>query len=208
MAPRPRSRPTSPLIVADNQPATLEALKGPGRPARRDHLRAGRIFDAEIEGGPLVPRSVLNALRRSLVEEPRRGPRSPLDTRSPRARVLPNAPARRPCSEARSRSRTRLRCRSSAGRRASDRGGRRRRDHHDLRRVPGDQALQGSRRGRPATPRDVSIYLATPRIQKPGEANIYRHLARQGADGIARPQRGGLALLRRARRSRSWPTSP
>ena len=36
------------------------------------------------------------------------------------------------------------------------------------------------------------IYLATPRIEKPGESSIFAHLARQGADGILVRNAGGL----------------
>jgi putative protease len=36
------------------------------------------------------------------------------------------------------------------------------------------------------------IYLATPRIEKPGESNIFAHLARQGADGMLVRNAGGL----------------
>ncbi len=40
----------------------------------------------------------------------------------------------------------------------------------------------------------MAIYLATPRIQKPGEGNIYRYLARQGADGLLVRNAGGIAF--------------
>ena len=36
------------------------------------------------------------------------------------------------------------------------------------------------------------IYLATPRIEKPGESNIFAHLARQGADGMLVRNAGGI----------------
>ena len=36
------------------------------------------------------------------------------------------------------------------------------------------------------------IYLATPRIEKPGETSIFAHLARQGADGMLVRNAGGL----------------
>ena len=36
------------------------------------------------------------------------------------------------------------------------------------------------------------IYLATPRIEKPGESSIFAHLARQGADGMLVRNAGGL----------------
>ena len=38
----------------------------------------------------------------------------------------------------------------------------------------------------------ATIYLATPRIEKPGEANLFGFLARQGADGILVRNAGGM----------------
>ena len=38
----------------------------------------------------------------------------------------------------------------------------------------------------------ASIYLATPRIEKPGEANLFGYLVKQGADGILVRNAGGL----------------
>jgi putative protease len=40
----------------------------------------------------------------------------------------------------------------------------------------------------------AAIYLATPRIEKPGEANLFGYLAKQGADGILVRNAGGLAF--------------
>jgi putative protease len=39
---------------------------------------------------------------------------------------------------------------------------------------------------------DATVFLATPRIQKPGEANLFRHLAGRGADGLLVRNAGGL----------------
>ncbi len=39
---------------------------------------------------------------------------------------------------------------------------------------------------------DGRIYLATPRIEKPGESSIFAHLARMGADGMLVRNAGGL----------------
>jgi putative protease len=39
---------------------------------------------------------------------------------------------------------------------------------------------------------DARVFLATPRIQKPGEANLFRYLAKQGADGLLVRNAGGL----------------
>jgi U32 family peptidase len=38
----------------------------------------------------------------------------------------------------------------------------------------------------------AAIYLATPRIEKPGEANLFAYLAKQGADGILVRNAGGM----------------
>ncbi len=40
----------------------------------------------------------------------------------------------------------------------------------------------------------AAIYLATPRIEKPGEANLFGYMAKQGADGILVRNAGGLAF--------------
>ena len=44
----------------------------------------------------------------------------------------------------------------------------------------------------------ASLFLATPRIEKPGEANLFRYLARQGADGLLVRNAGGLYYCCRA----------
>jgi U32 family peptidase len=54
----------------------------------------------------------------------------------------------------------------------------------------------------------AEIFLATPRIQKPGEAAIFRALARHNADGILVRNLGGLGLLPSRWASRCWPTRP
>ena len=54
---------------------------------------------------------------------------------------------------------------------------------------------------------DASVFIATTRIEKPGEANLFRYLARQGADGLLVRNAGGLAFCSAAGASRSSPTS-
>jgi len=51
------------------------------------------------------------------------------------------------------------------------------------------KAVAAARRGD-----GVSIYLATPRIEKPAEANLFRHLAKQGADGLLVRNAGGMSF--------------
>jgi putative protease len=45
----------------------------------------------------------------------------------------------------------------------------------------------------------ATIYLATPRIEKPGEINLFRFLHKQGADGILVRNAGGLYFCSRER---------
>ena len=49
--------------------------------------------------------------------------------------------------------------------------------------------------------RPLAIYLATPRIQKPGEAGIFRAMAKHGASGFLVRNLAGHGVLRRARHS-------
>ena len=42
----------------------------------------------------------------------------------------------------------------------------------------------------------ATIYLATPRIQKPGEMGIFRAMAKHGAERLSRPQPGRHGVLR------------
>ncbi len=53
----------------------------------------------------------------------------------------------------------------------------------------------------------ANILLATPRIQKPDEAGIFRVLTRHGADGILVRNLAGLRVLTARPAFRAWPTS-
>ena len=57
-------------------------------------------------------------------------------------------------------------------------------DYQDIKEYA--NAVAAARRG------DLAIYVATPRIEKPGEANIFKYLARLGADGILVRNAGGM----------------
>ncbi len=57
-------------------------------------------------------------------------------------------------------------------------------DYQDIKEYA--NAVAAARRG------DASILLATPRIEKPGEANIFKFLAGRGADGILVRNAGGM----------------
>src|SRR5262249_42274431 len=57
-------------------------------------------------------------------------------------------------------------------------------DYQDIKQY--DQAVAAVRQGAAA------IFLATPRIEKPGEGNIFHALCKRGADGILVRNAGGL----------------
>ena len=59
-------------------------------------------------------------------------------------------------------------------------------DYQDIKEYA--EAVEAARRG------GATIYLATPRIEKPHEANLFRYLAKLGADGILVRNAGGLAF--------------
>ena len=179
----------TPLAKAEQHPAT-EALL-------RDQLgRLGgtiyrlRELDARLEGGPMIPKSVLNAMRRALVEQldetaalvPARSLagmpvlpvlRSPLISERARPRA-PIAPA------------LSVLCRNTAQVEAAIAAGITTvyADYQDIKRY--GEAVAAARRG------SAAVFLATPRIEKPFEANLFGYLARQGADGILVRNAGGL----------------
>jgi putative protease len=174
------------LVAASNQPATFEALK-----EQFDRL-GGTIyelsnFNAEIEGGPLVPRSVLNSLRRDLVEALDRAslvPRRTLAEGSVLSRLRPHLAS----FELSKRSPTlSALCRTTAQIEAAVKAGIKTiyAEYQDIKLYP--EAVHASKQAVGTT-----IFLATPRIQKPGEANIFRFLAKQGADGLLVRNAGGL----------------
>ncbi len=176
----------APLGVASNRPATVEDLRD-----QVDRL-GGTIyeladFSAEIEGGPLVPRSVLNALRRDLVARLDAGPVAParaivegsaLEALRPPT-VDPTTEAGPPALSALCRTVAQVEAAVAAGVATIYA------DFPEIKRH--GEAVAAARKVA-----GTSIYLATPRIQKPGEANIFRYLARQGADGLLVRNAGGL----------------
>jgi putative protease len=149
-----------------------------------------RTLTAELEGEPLVPRSVLNTLRRELVARlddaaTRGGPRTLAE-----GPVLPTllASIAEPTgreSEASAPSLSVL-CRDTAQVEAAITAGISTLylDYQDIKRY--GEAVALARRG------GASVFIATPRIQKPFEANIFRYLAKQGADGLLVRNAGGL----------------
>ena len=174
------------LNVADNRPATSEDLRD-----QFDRLGTSLFvlaeFASEIEGSPLVPRSVLNATRRRLIDALDRAPIAPQRAVAD-GKVLPGLrPSRLPIDPVRAGATLSVLCRSTEQVEAAVAAGVATiyAEYADIKRY--GEAIAAARRAE-----GVSIYLATPRIQKPDEANIYRHLAKQGADGILVRNAGGL----------------
>lgn len=187
---RARVSADTPLSRADRHPATLETL----RPALE---RLGGTcytlngLDGLIEGGPLVPLSLLNGLRRELV--------AALDAlaAAPPPRTIagsPVLPALRPGAEADPNRDTppalSVLCRTTPQVAAAVAAGARTiyLDHQDPKEFA--EAVAVARSG----PGETAVFIATPRIEKPGEANLFRALAKHEADGFLVRNAGGLAF--------------
>jgi putative protease len=187
----------APLAAAERHPATIESLR-----EQLDRLGGTayrlRALDAEIEGGPMVPKSLLNGLRRDLVarlDEAASAPPRPISA----GPVLPAL-------------RRELGLPDEAG---TDRD-------HRAQGTPSLSALcrrpeqvvsvleagvrtiyldfQDPKQAAPAVATiralapDATVMVATPRIEKPGEGNLFRFLAKAGADGLLVRNAGGLTF--------------
>lgn len=155
-----------------------------------------RSIEATIKGDPMIPKSVLNRLRRDLVAR--------LDALSSvrPVRSIAAEPVLPRLLSAMIEERTRQVQRRAGESEAVELSALCRRtdqidaavaagistiyaDYHDIKGYA--DAVSAARRG------GATIYLATPRIEKPQEANLFRFLAKQGADGILVRNAGGLA---------------
>ncbi len=155
-----------------------------------------RGLEATIEGAPMVPKSVLNQLRRELVARLDNlagasgrtlapGPALPLlmepilGERSRQSAALDGHPA--PIELA-------VLCRKTEQIEAAlDLGiSTIYADYQDIKQYAA--AIEVLRQ----SGTNARIYLATPRIEKPGESSIFAHLARQGADGMLVRNAGGV----------------
>jgi putative protease len=183
-------------VAAETVPARAEHLAATEEALRADLDRLGgtpyrlRTLTADIVGEPLVPRSVLNGLRRDLVRR--------LDEAAARARpralaadpVLPalratvvsvrpaEEPAAVPCLSVLCRTPEQVEAALAAEIPTLYL------DYQDIRRY-GASVARARREG-------AAVYIATPRIQKPQEANLFRYLFKQGADGLLVRNAGGL----------------
>ncbi len=154
-------------------------------------------IEATIEGRPMVPMSLLNRLRRDLVTQ--------LDAAAvaPVARTIAPDPALpkllQPILAERDRQRRALHdqpapdqlsvlCRRTEQIEAAMLLGISTiyADYQDIKQYADAVATVRRSSG------GATIYLATPRIEKPGEANLFNVLARQGADGLLVRNAGGM----------------
>jgi putative protease len=154
-----------------------------------------RNLRAVVDGTPMVPKSVLNQLRRELVARLDKAAATPHVRSLAAGSVLPTLLD--PIAAERERQRRERRpghsspelsvlCRRTSQVEAAVAAGIGTvyADYQDIKEYTG--AVAAARRG------GASIYLATPRIEKPGEVNLFRFLARLGADGILVRNAGGL----------------
>ncbi len=149
-----------------------------------------RNLEATIEGRPMVPMSLLNALRRELVARLDECPTNLPGRRLTAGAVLPgllepirSERARRAPGEVA----LSVLCRRTDQVEAAVSAGIRTilADYQDIKEY--GKAVAAARQAE-----GVEIYLATPRIEKPAEANLFHYLAKQGADGLLVRNAGGM----------------
>jgi putative protease len=185
---------------------STEALgRAESRPADESLFRAqlgrlgGTIYElghveATISGEPMVPMSLLNRLRRELVERLDEAASSTSPRSIAAEPVLPSLLApiasekarERPATGDTTRARLAVLCRRTEQIEAAVAQGIGTvyADYQDIKEY--HNAVEAAHTG------GASIYLATPRIEKPGEANLFKYLAGRGADGILVRNAGGM----------------
>jgi putative protease len=178
----------APLAVAERQVATAEELRT-GLDRLGDTVyRLGDVV-VMLDGAPMVPKSLLNGLRRDLVAKLDALAASPSLRQIAVDPVVPafHAAIRAETSPSPVEPQLSALCRTTAQVEAAVAAGIRTvyAEYQDIKlygeAVAAVRAVEGA-----------SLFLATPRIQKPGEANVFKHLARQGADGLLVRNAGGL----------------
>jgi putative protease len=174
---------TDVLAAAKKHPLTREVLE------QQLGRLGGTVYElrslhAEIVGEPMVPLSVLGKLRHEMVEQLARSIAS-LPTR----RIHPSvAGALEPGQVTTGPQTLRVLCRTLEQLGAAAQAGVRQlfADFQDIREYR--SAVDAVR------PHGAKVYLATPRIQKPGEMGMFRAMARHGADGFLVRNLAGMAF--------------
>lgn len=179
----------APLAAAERLAASAELFDDQLGRLGGSIYHAGKVT-AEIVGAPLVPKSVLNGLRRQIVEIFDATPPKTIRTIA-EGPVLPNL--KQPIDAIISGERAvatapeiSVLCRTAAQIEAAVASGIRTiyADYQDIKEYK--NAVAAARAGGSA------IFVATPRIEKPFEANLFKFLGKLGADGILARNAGGI----------------
>ena len=182
-----------PLAAAIKHPLTRELLQAQFGRLGGTGFRLARLT-AAIDGTPMIPLSVLGELRRGLVAK-LRAARDAAACRSLATAAEPALPQLRceivQCAGEPRTPELPVLCRSLAQLQAVL--------DHGVRRVYVDfQDIREYRRAAAqARDRGAEIWLATPRIQKPGEIGIFHALARHAANGLLVRNLSGLDFFAR-----------
>jgi putative protease len=183
---------SEPLAEARKHPLSAELL----------HKQLGRLgntvyelghLDARIEGRPMVPLSVLGDLRRAMVQQLDESIAAPPPRRMASAAVLPamraSLPLQASLNDVAPAPQLRFLCRSLPQLAVLlDEG------VHELY-VDLQDIREYADAVRQARAHSAAIWLATPRIEKPGERGIFLAMAKHQADGILVRNLGGLAFF-------------
>ncbi|HAY82396.1 MAG TPA: peptidase U32 [Planctomycetaceae bacterium] len=174
-----------PLPVAIRHPLTTEVLqKQLGRLGGTVYELAG--LDAEINGNPMVPLSVLGQCRRELISQLASSSATPTRELAPEPALARLDRPYESANETLPEPRLRVLCRSLPQLECVLQQGVAEVyvDFQDIREYADAVPL--------AQQYAANIFLATPRIQKPGEVGIFRALMRHGADGMLVRNLAGL----------------
>ena len=181
------------LAAADHLPATEETLREGVQRLGGTIYRLAE-FRAEIGGGPLVPKSLVNQLRREVIAKlDARAASAPPRTLAEGSVLEALRPLIEPVAVSPAAPAISALCRTIEQAEAAVAEGAAAiyLDYSDIKTYCAHiERLKQLDESRP-------VYLATPRIQKPGEAPIFRFLARLGANGLLVRNAGGLAYCAR-----------
>ena len=183
----------APLARADRLTATDDLFREQlGRLG--DSVYRLRSLSVTTDGDPLVPRSVLNALRRDLVARLDEASTASPPRHLADGPVLPSLKSGLTsalAAEQPSPPTLYALCRTTAQIEAAVRWGVRTvyADYQDV--TAYKDAVSAARAG------GASVFLATPRVEKPAEGNLFRVLSRYDADGLLVRNAGGLDFCAR-----------
>ncbi|MFO0953887.1 MAG: DUF3656 domain-containing protein [Isosphaeraceae bacterium] len=183
------------LARAEKLPADEELIREQLDRLGGSIYHLGRL-EVRLEGRPMVPKSLLNQLRRELVERLDESATRLVERPLAEAPVVPqflsgirqahaDAPPAPPSPALYALCRTTPQIEAAVNCGVGTIYA----DYQDIKEYA--SAVAAARAG------GAVIFLAPPRIEKPFEGNLFRHLAKQGADGLLVRNAGGLAFCSR-----------